>query len=179
MNRAQELLEWTFFKGYRVNENGEVITPKGKVRKLSRKVDNRGTKPDIRFTFNMKLPGQASSGPIPVHRLAAYQKFGDKMFKKGIQVRHLDGDSTNNKPDNTDIGSPSVNAYDRDPEARRLHAQKAGQKMPHYKGEEFWDNVRADHESGMGYKKLRKKYGVALSALSYRLSKTAKRRSLV
>ena len=179
MNKTSQAIEWAYFKGYRTNDIGEVIAPRGNVLRLTRQVDTRHNKPDVRYVFNIKLPGESVRRPIPVHRLVAYQKFGDKIFKKGIQVRHLDEDSTNNKPDNIAIGTPSDNAYDRDPETRRLHAQKAGRAHPGYKGEEFWALVSADHEAGMGYKKLAKKYGVGPSTLSYRLSKTAKRRSLV
>ena len=93
-------LETAYDKGYRVVE-GEVITPSGTVLALvGRKY--------LRFS-TMTVNGIY---PVPVHRLVAYQKYGEKLFEKGICVRHLDGDAFNNLPNNIAIGTYRDNAMD-------------------------------------------------------------------
>ena len=47
-----------------------------------------------------------------VHRLQAFQKFGLKMFDKGIEVRHLNGNPSDNSWDNIAIGTHSENMRD-------------------------------------------------------------------
>lgn len=51
---------------------------------------------------------------VMVHRLQAYQKYGDEMFDESVQVRHLNGDPSDNSWDNIAIGSQSDNMMDRD-----------------------------------------------------------------
>lgn len=55
---------------------------------------------------------------VYVHRLVAYQKYGKKIFKTGIQVRHLDGNKDNNKENNILIGTSKDNHNDKKPEVR-------------------------------------------------------------
>lgn len=40
-----------------------------------------------------------------IHRLQAYQKFGDKIYEDGIVVRYLNGDRYDNSYDNIGIGT--------------------------------------------------------------------------
>jgi hypothetical protein len=49
---------------------------------------------------------------VQVHRLLGYQKFGKKMFQKGIQIRHKDNNKSNNFDDNILIGTQSDNMMD-------------------------------------------------------------------
>ena len=46
---------------------------------------------------------------VSAHRLAAYQKFGDLIYKDGIECRHVDGNKANFKPDNIILGSHAQN----------------------------------------------------------------------
>jgi hypothetical protein len=172
MNKSNRLLKAAFERGYRVNERGEVVSPKGRVRKPQQHLKKCGYCVAI-FTVDDR---EGTSYPLRVHRLLAYQMFGDRVFEPGIEVRHLDGNSLNNTPENIALGTPSQNALDRPPIDRRLHASVAGKaQSPHT--DETWAAVRADRAAGMGYKKLRAKYGIGLSTLSFQLSKTAKRRT--
>ena len=69
---------------------------------------------------------------VPVHRLVAFQKFGQKVYEKGIQSRHLDGNKLNFLGENIAIGTQSENQLDI-PEHIRQHAAriagKAGAKI--------------------------------------------------
>jgi hypothetical protein len=122
--------------------------------------------------FNVGLVG-GEVYPVEVHRLLAFEKFGEAAFAEGIQVRHLDNNSLNNSWDNIVLGTPTQNAMDRPKEDRQAHAALGNQQFT----EEFIHQLRLDHTSGLGYKKLRAKYGIPLSTLSYYLSSKAKRTS--
>lgn len=162
-------VEAAFFKGYRV-VSGVVISPHGKPRAVVTGVSRKGR--PVYESFNVGVGG-GNRRKVLVHRLAAYQKFGAAALAPGVVVHHLDGNSLNNHEDNIEIGSATDNALDRDPEDRKLHAAKGNQRY----SEEFIQQLREEHASGLGYKKLRAKYGMSLSMLSYYLSPSAKRTS--
>lgn len=167
MGTRSEAVVQAYNKGYRVNEDGSVISHKGVDRK-TRITFRRSYK---LLTFNVSIG--RSKVPVPVHRLVAYQKFKEEMLKPGVVVRHIDGNSLNNKPSNIAIGTVSENALDIPKIDRIKRARAAGlaRSLP----ECVWLEIELYHVSGVGYKKLAKQYNVSLSTLSYRLSKRAKR----
>jgi hypothetical protein len=61
-----------------------------------------------RFTF--KLVGVSIN--IAIHRLQAFQKYGDLLYEEGTVVRHLNGDPGSNAWDNIAIGTMSDNMFD-------------------------------------------------------------------
>lgn len=156
-------------KGYTVTKEGQVVSPLGKVRKLIK--HGRVDKPPY-YRFNIGVEN-GKSYPVAVHRLVAHLKCGEASLEEEIHVRHLDGNSLNNSWDNIAIGTASDNMMDVPKEVRVKNASSANQK---FTPEEIqaW---RQDHQSGLGYKKLRKKYGVGLSTLSYYLSDNAKKKT--
>lgn len=160
-----EVIRLAFLKGYRIDAAGQVISPSGKVRKLSKHTANGYSR--YRFNIDPDFP------PVEVHRLVSFQKFGEASFEHGVQTRHLNNNSLDNAPTNIAIGTPSQNAYDQDPQKRKRHAAKCFQ---HYTAE-FVETLRREYAGGLGYKLLRAKYGVPLATLSYYLSVTAKKRS--
>lgn len=89
--------------GYRINNNGEIVNPIGDI--INGSVYNVVYK-----KFNIRQNN--SYIRIKVHRLIAYQKFGEKIFDENIVVRHLDGNGFNNKYENIEIGSESDNRMD-------------------------------------------------------------------
>lgn len=124
--------------------------------------------------YEVSMGGRTSSLPdfkrsgVKFHRFVAYQKFGDKLFDADC-VRHLDGNSLNNNPENLELGTVLQNIMDRPPEERRAHAQKAANAQKKLSKERL-EELRADRASGMIYKDLCKKYGIAQSTLSYILN---------
>lgn len=152
-------------RGYKVDALGRVLSPRGKYRKLRAKTKN-GV---IYFTFNIDpyLP------PVAVHRLVAFQKFGDEALRPKIQTRHLNSNSLDNAPDNIAIGTQTQNMLDCAPAKRKEHAAKGFQTYT----AEFVRRLRQEYVNGLGYKLLRAKYGVPLATLSYYLSGTAKKQS--
>ena len=73
----------------------------------------------------ISIPTGGSRGryPIKVHRLAAYQKFGDKLFEKGMQVRHLNGNKLDFSFENIELGTGKENCQDI-PKEQRVRASK-------------------------------------------------------
>lgn len=74
------------------------------------------------FTLHVRVNGKRKSFKVYVHRLLAYQKFGDALFTDGIEVRHLDDDSRNNRWDNIGLGTHRQNMLDQSLEKRRAIA---------------------------------------------------------
>ena len=158
MEKSQEIVKFAYKSGYHATNEGEIISPRGN--KLKLKIGK--LKNDSYKRFCVYFQNRVYS--MKVHRLCAYQKYGDSMFEKGIVVRHLNGDSLDNSLNNIAIGTASDNMMDM-PKEQRVRkayiASKAAQRKD-------WSEIDASRESGMSYKQLRKIYGVPLSSLSYR-----------
>ena len=112
------IYELAIEKGYYVNEIGEAFSKK---QKLSLRL--KYTNPNY-YCFNIR-DNENKVCRILVHRLQAYQKFGDEIFKEGIVVRHLDNNSLNNSIDNIAIGTQQENMLDRPVDELMFYA-----KMP-------------------------------------------------
>ena len=103
---------------------------------------------------------------VKVHRLMAYQKFGDAIFKNGIQVRHLNGNSQDNSDANITIGTQAQNIMDRSPESRHTHAVSAGRSRSHLSDEDILE-MRNGFSNGKTLKWAMKKYNIAKATASY------------
>lgn len=133
-------------KGYEV-VNGEVISPfSGKPRKLH--IDTRGY---YRFTIRNNENVTVS---VNVHRLVAYQKYGDDLFEEGIEVRHRDGNQLNNLDENILIGTHSQNMMDKPKEQRIIDAGNHSRKHPHKEIIEYYKKVKS-------YKKVMEKFKIS------------------
>ena len=107
LSKSNILIIEAFQKGYRV-ENGEIFNH------LHQKIN-----------FWLQSTGYpaiaVSSRPVKVHRLVAYQKFGNAIFEKGIEVRHLNGNKLDFSFENISIGTAKENNQDK-PIEQRKHA---------------------------------------------------------
>ena len=104
---------------------------------------------------------------VSYHRLVAYQKYGEMLFNKGIVVRHLDGNPSNNTFGNIAIGTESDNMMDIKKELRvkkALHATS-------FVARKDWKEIDIDRKNGYSYSMLVKKYGVSKGALSYHFNR--------
>lgn len=101
--------------GWYCDSHGAIVTPTGFVRKLF-----LAGSPAY-WTFNVRYEG--ASYPVKAHKLIAFLKFGDAAFK--LQVRHMNGDSSDNSWNNLEIGTGSQNMMDRAAADRSAHAAKA------------------------------------------------------
>lgn len=144
---------WAYEMGYRVNEEGVVITPSGKTRVTH---TDSGRK---YLTFSVKFEGFNSARRVYVHRLVAYQKFGDRLFQPGIETRHLNGDGKDNKPDNISIGTHSDNMMDVDPAERKKKAAHASSFIRRHTPEQLEGIFHDYFVEGFNYPDLAAKYG--------------------
>ena len=99
--------------GYRVNENLEIICPN------NQKVNTHNSHGYLHF----KVQKSGIRFNVRLHRFIAYTLYGDKIYEKGICVRHLDGNSLNNHISNLKLGTHSENMLDKPKELRQKNAQ--------------------------------------------------------
>ncbi len=103
-------------KGYIVDGIGNVWY-RGRI--VNGYVDNKGYR-------RIKIRDEGNrSIDVLVHRLHAYQKYGDEIFREGIQIRHLNGVKSDNSWINIGIGTQSENMMDRPEDKRREIAMLA------------------------------------------------------
>jgi hypothetical protein len=151
-----KFLKEAYDKGYRVDSQGCVLSPKGKPRKLFK--SSMGY-----FQFSIGT----YDGPknVLVHQLQAYQKFGLAILENET-IRHLDGNRENNALANLALGSHSDNTFDRSKEDRIISAINGAEKVRKLTREQ-WLLFCEDRRNGFTYKQLMAKYGLAKSTVSY------------
>lgn len=123
--RLSKLAKATVFayeRGYRVAPNGDVIAPRGNVRKCHVKATSASRYPHC--TFNLRFGDEVI--PVVTAQLAVYQKYGLSALRDGIVVRHLNNRSLDNRLRNVTIGSRTDNAFDVPAAERRRRARKGG-----------------------------------------------------
>lgn len=154
LSKNAETILIAYEKGYRVDD-GKVISPfSGKPRKLQ--MDTRGYP---RFSVRVKNNGYWETEDVLVHRLAAYQKYGERIFDQGIEVRHLDNDVKNNLFHNLDIGTPHQNSMDRPEERRFKESVDASTHLRKFTDREI-RQIRRDHALHRSYAYVMNKWEI-------------------
>lgn len=153
----QRALKRAYEKGYRIVD-GEPVSPTGNV--LSTCTNSWGYR---KFSVRDEDRNRIN---VMVHRMVAYEKYGDALFEKGIHTRHLDGNKLNNHPDNIAIGTAFDNSQDKPPELRRRVAKIAASYQRKLTEEQV-EQLRQDRQQGATYSQLMKTYGIAKSTVSY------------
>lgn len=116
------IIRESFEKGYRVTEAGELIGLKGRI---PIKLYGRAKYPTVSVSTDRtasKVYG------LPVHLLAAYCFYGEKVFDSNLVVRHLNGVLDVSKV-NLVLGTHSENNLDKPKEVREYAAKKARQSQ--------------------------------------------------
>jgi hypothetical protein len=110
------------------------------------------------YNFDIRIGPRNENKKIHcmIHRLQAYQKFGDKIYEKGIVVRHLNGDRYDNSYDNIGIGTIIDNKNDI---PKELISINCGQIKRKY-SKEIVENIRKDYENGLSYSSIMTKYHI-------------------
>lgn len=155
-------------KGYRISSDGVVTGLNGTILKLKEKTENGYYRFNIKFQEN----GLVKHNYVSVHRLQAYQKFGNLIFDPKVQVRHLDGNPQNNQEDNIEIGTQSQNIMDVPEDQRVKRATHASRQKQSAHSQEFWEKIKQEHRQGLSYKDISQKYKVSKSSISYQLNKS-------
>lgn len=139
-------------KGYYINDQGEAFS---KTKKLKLHYYTPYPKSSIYYYFKVKVNNK--NVKIMVHRLQAYQKYGDELFNDGIVVRHLNGISTDNSVENIGIGTQQENMLDIPKELRVVrakHASSFAQKHNHKEIYEYYLKVKS-------YNKTMEKFNIS------------------
>lgn len=148
-------------RGYKVLPNGICINFKGV------EVGTKGTsKTNPYYSIWIRIDTKKIS--IPIHRIQAYQKFGDKIYEENIVVRHLDGNNQNNAYNNIAIGTSSDNMMDQSKEIRVNKASNANKKY----SDELVLEIKEYYNSGHSYKEIMEKFNISSKGtLSYIINK--------
>ena len=124
-------------KGYRISEDGSIIGASGKI--ILGSIGSKGY-----LKINFRHYGKLTS--CSAHRLQAFQKYGDKIYCDGVEVRHLNGDKIDNSHSNILIGSHSENMMDIPSQIRissSLNATSFVRKHDKYKITEFYNKCNS------------------------------------
>ena len=142
MNKKTETIILAIQKGYKVTNDGKVIN---KLNKQLTTYNKNG------YFFLCVRINNKKSVNIAVHRLQDFKKFGNEIFNENTEVRHLNGNSTDNSYDNIMIGTHYENMMDIPKEKRILNSSN-----PIY----CHESIIKDRKNGLTYKELCNKYGI-------------------
>ena len=151
MTKTQRAIIMFFDRG-RTIKNGVPFSKKGT--RLSFSVGTNGY-----YRVGVQIDGNALS--VPIHRLVAYSKYGDKIFEKGIQVRHLDNNRMNNRPENISIGTRMDNIQD-----TPTHVRKKWFKKKYNDNFVYFEFIKTG-----SYKHVTKKMGISRNGIKYIMHK--------
>lgn len=141
--------EVAFNKGYKVNEKGEVISPKG----VNRKLQKRGR--DGKLTFGIKVDDKDLH--CNVHRLVAFQKYGSEIYKDDVEVRHKNGNRFDNTPENVFLSNSKERRLSIPKEKRVEYATYASSFVKKYDKTE----VKQFYENCKSYKQTMEHFGIS------------------
>lgn len=165
-SKNNQILIIAYNKGYRVDKQGNVYF-KGKKRSLI--LDTKGYNT---FTIRCNLGDKDIFRRVWVHKLQAYQKYGNILFNHNIEVRHKNNDKSDNSFKNILIGSHKENMNDVDKNIRldrALHAASYNQKYN-------YQNVYNYYLKTRSYKQTQKKFNISSKGtLNYIITKCKKK----
>ena len=171
-SKSTQATRLAYRRGYRVSPGGEVVSPTGTIRKLHL-ANNKSIKVDARRYWKFTIRnGEGKNNAVFVHKLVAYQKFGEAAYMAAECVRHLNGDPQDNRFDNIEIGTMKENSMDMSKEDRRAMTAKAAAANKR----KDWDLIDADRAEGMVYTSLTRKYGVSSFSLTRRYGERRKKK---
>jgi hypothetical protein len=145
LETLNERLKYAHQKGYYVDMDGNVV------------FKNKKRKPILNgkyYIFTFKYENKSFN--VKIHRLQAYQKYGDIIFNKNIVVRHLNGNSLDNSFNNIEIGSYHDNTMDIPKEKRLFSAKNAASFNIKYNA----DDVKKYYQENKSYKKTMEFFGI-------------------
>jgi len=138
-------------KGYRVR-NGITYSPNGK--KINQWVGSNGY-----FIFSLptgsRKDGSRKMLKVSVHRLVAYQKYGDLLYSFQC-IRHMDDDKGNNYEENIQGGTYLQNNMDKPRVIRKAISINASTHVRKFTDNEM-EQIRQEHTS---YHKTMTKWGI-------------------
>jgi hypothetical protein len=134
-------------KGFTVTEKGVLLNKKGKMVGYK---SNRGY-----MVHSIRIDKKYKQ--FSIHRLQAFQKYGNEMFEKGIEVRHKNGNETDNSFENILIGTHSQNIMDIPVDVRLRSAMTATSFVRKYERKE----VKEFYSQNKSYTKTMAKFNIS------------------
>lgn len=164
-NENRTALLYAISKGYRCDCLGQVISPDGEI--TNGYIGNHGYQ-----TIGIRNE-KTKKCHVAVHRLQAFQKYGDKIFEKGVVVRHKNNIKTDNNYDNILIGSYSDNYHDNSQEVKNkiISGGKKGSRLARIANLKYDDDFIKNvgdfvYEGENLVKDAVKKYNISSSSIS-------------
>lgn len=151
LNKSQYTVLVAHQKGYRINEEGNLVSPRGNIRKPALTGDH--------LEANIRLPGR-KDGRLSLYKLAAYQKYGKKIFDETLQVGLIKKDPRNVRESNVMLGTPSEIAMLKSEEVRKRSASNPKFSIQTIKA------LRARYLQVRSYKKLEEEFGMSKCTIS-------------
>lgn len=148
---SNKIVKAAYDAGYRVDHVGNVV--KDGIIKKTYILNRKPRYADFPMYVNNRRH------LVYVHKLCAYQKYGDALFESQC-VRHLDGNSLNNAPSNIAIGSFSDNMYDIPNgvrSKRAIYASSCVQKLNKHNHKEILDY----YKKVRSYTKVMEKFNIS------------------
>lgn len=146
---GNQLIIKSYEAGFRATSEGNIISHKGK-----RVGSDRG---DGRISFASIKDDNGIRRMLLAHRFIAYQLYGDKIFEKGIIVRHLNDNPSDNRFENIAIGTRKDNARD----GKRNGVVYGGWQL-----KKEYGNIYRYYKK-YGWNKTLRRFDCGYSALSY------------
>lgn len=145
--------ELALVKGYTVTREGILLNRNGK--QVKGRIKDRN---NDYYNFDIRIGPAKENKKVHcmIHRLQAYQKFGNKIYENGIVVRHLNGDRYDNSYNNIEIGTIKDNKNDI---PKELISINCGQIRRKYSVETI-ESIRKDRKAGFTYTQLMSKYHI-------------------
>ena len=148
-SKAIDCIRYAADNGYHVTKDGTVLGMKGSPLATTTK------KGYLHFGV---YPEPGHKVWVAVHRLQAFQKFGEDAFQEGIVTRHLNGVKTDNSWDNIEIGTYQDNSLDIPEELRRSKALPCAKKKRQFTDDEV-RYIRELRATGLSFLKIAKEMG--------------------
>ena len=111
--------------------------------------------------------GKGNESVIHIHCLIAYKKFGRKAFKRGLEIRHLNNDASNNRGMNISFGTRRQNMLDVPVKKRKLLAIK---RTRHLVGKVNCNRSLTDDQVRYIRRRFKNKRRAAIRELAHELS---------
>ena len=136
---------------YTISKEGVLKNPQGKIVGSY----NRQGYQKIQVT----ICGKARD--VFTHRLQAFNKYGKELFKKGIQVRHLNDIKKDNSWDNIALGTAKDNLHDRGEEAIKAAQKKATEASKKYNDKKVLEIKKFHKENNNSQKTTMQKFNIS------------------
>lgn len=147
-----------FNRGYKVLKDGTFLNPEGNIIGCNSKINGY-------YVSGIKINGISKN--LKIHRLQAYQKFGDKIFDSNLMIRHLNGIKTDNSWDNIILGTNQENQLDIPKQKRINRSINSNKKYSN----EFILHIREEYKFGVKLIDLSRKYNIPKSSIHNLLNK--------